>query len=81
MEEEFTLSEFKPMINFKELFFKILSYWPWYVVSLIICFTVAYSVNVRKQNVYNMATQVVVSTAENPFFSSSTSLTFNWGGD
>jgi len=26
-----------------------------------------------------MSTQVVVSTAENPFFSSSTSLTFNWG--
>jgi len=80
MEEEFNISEFKSMINFKELFFKILGYWPLYVISLVICFAVAYSVNVRKQNVYRMSTQVVVSKAENPFFSSSTSLTFNWGG-
>jgi len=79
MEEEFNISEFKPLINLKELFFKILGYWPLYVVSLVICFVVAYSVNVRKQSVYRMSTQVVVSTAENPFFSSSTSLTFNWG--
>jgi len=79
MEEEFNISEFKSMINFKELFFKILGYWPLYIVSLVICFAIAYSVNVRKQSVYRMSTQVVVSAAENPFFSSSTSLTFNWG--
>lgn len=80
MEEEFNISEFKSTLNFKELLFKILSYWPWYIVSLVICYLVAYQVNVRKQNVYRMSTQVVVSKAQNPFFSSSTSLTFNWGG-
>ena len=43
LEEDFSMPDFKPMINFKELFFKILGYWMWYIVCLIACFVIAYS--------------------------------------
>jgi capsular exopolysaccharide synthesis family protein len=80
LDQDFNIPDFKPMINFKELFFKILSKWYWYVISLAICYGIAHSVNVRKKSIYRFGTQVVVSKAQNPFFSSNTSLTFNWGG-
>ena len=80
MEEEFSFSDFKLMINFKDLFFKILKNWWLFVIFLVVCFTIAYQVNLRKKSRYSASSQVVISNDKNPFFTSTTNLTFNWGG-
>ena len=80
MEEEFKISDFKPMINFKDLFFKIIKNWWLYLIFLTICFVTAYQVNLRKKSQYTVGSQIVVSNDKNPFFTSNTNIAFNWGG-
>jgi len=80
MEEEFKISDYKPMINFKDLFFKVIKNWWLYLVFLLGCFFIAYQVNLRKKPLYSVGSQVVVSNDKNPFFSSNTNIAFNWGG-
>jgi polysaccharide biosynthesis transport protein len=66
--------------DFKGFLIKIVSYWKWFVLCWIICFTVAYQVNIRKQKIYSVETSISVKEESNPFFTSTTSLVFNWGG-
>src|SRR5574343_2079818 len=66
--------------DFKGFLLKILSYWKWFVLSLIITFLIAYNVNIRKESIYGMESLIVVEDQNNPFFTSNTSLVFNWGG-
>lgn len=80
MEEEFKISDFKPAINFKDLFFKIVQNWWLYALILLISLITAYQINLRKKNKYVVKSQFVVSNDKNPFFTSNTNLTFNWGG-
>ncbi|MFC3336841.1 hypothetical protein [Flavobacterium palustre] len=47
---------------------------------MIITFTIAYQVNIRKEKIYEMGTLISVKEENNPLFTSNTSLTFNWGG-
>ena len=49
-------------------------------MSLIITFTIAYQVNIRKEKIYGLETLIVVKDENNQLFSSNTSLVFNWGG-
>jgi maltooligosyltrehalose synthase len=46
------------------------------LVSLLISYTIAYQVNIRK--FYAMETLISVREENNPLFTSNTSLTFNW---
>lgn len=66
--------------DFKGLLLKIFSYWKWFLLSLILTFTIAYEVNIRKEKVYSMETLISVKEESNPLFTSNTSLVFNWGG-
>lgn len=66
--------------DFKGLLLKILSYWKWFLISLIIAFAIAYQVNIRKEKIYGMQTMISIKEESNPFFTSNTSLVFNWGG-
>src|SRR6218665_1130097 len=66
--------------DFRGFLLKIASYWKWFLVSLIIAFTIAYQVNIRKEKIYGMQTMVSIKEQNNPFFTSNTSLVFNWGG-
>ena len=78
--KDFSLFESHSNFDFKGFIFKIASYWKWFLVSLIICFTVAYQVNIRKEKIYAMQTLISIKEESNPFFTSNTSLVFNWGG-
>ena len=80
MSEEFELLESHTAFDFKGFLFKLLSYWPLFLISLAIGFGIAYSVNVRKLPVYQLDTLISIKDDQNPFFTSNTSLTFNWGG-
>lgn len=78
--KDFNILETQNTFDFKGFLSKLISFWKWFVLSLIIAFTVAYQVNIRKEKIYGMETLIVVKDENNQLFSSSTSLVFNWGG-
>ncbi|MCD0466820.1 polysaccharide biosynthesis tyrosine autokinase [Flavobacterium sp. ENC] len=78
--KDFSMFENHSNFDFKGLLLKILSYWKWFLISLIIAFTIAYQVNIRKEKIYGMQTMISIEEESNPFFTSNTSLVFNWGG-
>jgi len=78
--KDFSIFENQGSFDFKEFLIKIGSYWKWFLLSLIIGFTIAYQVNIRKEKIYGIETVIAVKEENNPFFTSNTSLVFNWGG-
>ena len=78
--KDFSFFENQNNFDFKGFLLKILSYWKWFLVSLAICFAIAYQVNIRKEKIYGMENTIAVREESNPFFTSNTSLVFNWGG-
>jgi len=78
--KDFSIFENHANFDFKGLLLKIVSYWKWFLISLIIAFTIAYQINIRKEKVYAMDTMISIKEESNPFFTSNTSLVFNWGG-
>ena len=78
--KDFSIFENQVSFDFKGFLIKIGSYWKWFLISLLIAFTVAYQVNIRKEKIYGMETLISVKEESNPLFTSNTSLVFNWGG-
>ena len=78
--KDFSAFENQTGFDFKDFLIKIGSYWKWFLISLLICFTIAYQVNIRKEKIYEMETLIAVKEESNPLFTSNTSLVFNWGG-
>ena len=78
--KDFSFLETQNNFDFKAFFTKVIGYWPWFIFTLIIAFTIAYQVNIRKQKIYGVSTTVAYKEENNPFFTANTSLVFNWGG-
>lgn len=78
--KDFSIFENHSNFDFKGFLIKIASYWKWFLVSLMISFAIAYQVNIRKEKIYAMQTLISIKEERNPFFTSNTSLVFNWGG-
>lgn len=78
--KDFSFFETQNTFDFKGFLIKIGSYWKMFVLSLIIAFTIAYQVNIRKQKIYEINTVLSLKEENNPFFTANTSLVFNWGG-
>lgn len=78
--KDFSFFESENSFDFKGFLIKTASYWRWFLVSWIIAFTIAYQVNIRKEKIYGLETTISVKEENNPFFTSNTSLVFNWGG-
>ncbi len=78
--KDFSIFENQVSFDFKGFLLKIGSYWKWFLISLLITFTIAYQVNIRKEKIYGMDTLISVKEESNPLFTSNTSLVFNWGG-
>ena len=78
--KDFSAFENQAGFDFKDFLIKIGSYWKWFLISLVICFTIAYQVNIRKEKIYGIETLIAVKEESNPLFTSNTSLVFNWGG-
>ena len=78
--KDFSFFEKQNSFDFKSFLIKIVSYWKWFLVSLIVTFSIAHQVNVRKQKIFGIGTTIAVKEENNPFFTSNTSLIFNWGG-
>ena len=78
--KDFTFFDKQNNFDFKGFLIKTISYWKWFVVGLIITFSIAHQVNVRKQKIYGIETTIAVQEENNPLFTANTSLVFNWGG-
>ncbi|WP_375239267.1 polysaccharide biosynthesis tyrosine autokinase [Aurantibacter sp.] len=66
--------------DFKSFFFRLLSYWKWFLLVLIIALYVVYHQNIRREFPYTLSSQVSVQDDKNPLFTNNTSLIFNYGG-
>lgn len=80
MNEDFEINDSQITFDFKGFLYRVIRHWPLFFISLAIAFSIAYYINVRKQPIYQMANLVSIKDDQNPFFTSNTSLTFNWGG-
>ncbi|MFN3755258.1 polysaccharide biosynthesis tyrosine autokinase [Flavobacterium sp.] len=78
--KDFTFFDKQSSFDFKGFLIKTLSYWKWFVMGLVIAFSIAHQVNIRKQKIYGIQTTIAVQEENNPFFTANTSLVFNWGG-
>ncbi|MFV8279939.1 polysaccharide biosynthesis tyrosine autokinase, partial [Christiangramia marina] len=78
--EDDHISDVGSTFDFKGFIFKVISYWKLILLSIGISFAVAYYNNVRKLPVYQLGNTISIKDDQNPFFTSNTSLTFNWGG-
>lgn len=78
--KDFSFFENQNSFDFKGFLIKTASYWKWFLLSWIIAFTIAYQTNIRKEKIYGLETSISVKEESNPFFTSNTSLVFNWGG-
>lgn len=78
--KDFSFFEGQNNFDFKGFLLKTAGYWKWFLGSLIIAFTIAYQVNIRKEKIYGMSNMISVKEENNPLFSGNTNLVFNWGG-
>ncbi len=78
--EDDHISDVGSTFDFKGFLLKVISYWKLIFLSVGISLAVAYYNNVRKLPVYQLGNQISIKDDQNPFFTSNTSLTFNWGG-
>ncbi len=77
---DFVLSDGASKINFRRLFIRLFGHYKWFLLAWGIAFLVAYQINIRKEKIYALETSIAVKEESNPFFTSNTSLVFNWGG-
>ncbi len=80
MNQEFDIKQADASFDFKGFFDRFLRSGPLFLISFLVAFSIAYYVNVRKQPVYMMENLISIKDDQNPFFTTTTSLTFNWGG-
>lgn len=80
MEDDFEIKDKQHFFDFRGFLMKMLRYWPLFLISIGIAFYIAYYINVRKETFYRLSNMITVKDDQNPFFTSNTSLTFNWGG-
>ena len=59
--KDFSFFDKQTTFDFKGFLFKILSYWKWFLLSLVITFTIAYQVNVRKEKVYEIKSLININ--------------------
>ncbi|WP_374958195.1 hypothetical protein [Gilvibacter sp.] len=80
MSKEFEIEDVEYNFDFKGLLISVLKHWPFFLIAWGIGLAIAYYVNIRKLPVYTMSNMISIKDDQNPFFTTNTSLTFNWGG-
>jgi succinoglycan biosynthesis transport protein ExoP len=80
MEDQFSFDEQASNFDLKLLIIKLFTHWKWFLFTLAIALSVAYYLNLYKQNIYELKNYVTIKEQSNPFFTSNMSLVFNWGG-
>ncbi|MCB0486564.1 MAG: sugar transporter, partial [Flavobacteriaceae bacterium] len=63
----------------KEYVLKIISHWKLFVAMVVLGLIVAFFINSYKQRIYSLNSVINVTDEQNPLFTSSTNIAFNWG--
>ena len=66
--------------DFRGFLFKALNLWKMVLLCIGSALIIAYFINIRKPNVYQLDSLISVENDQNPFFTANTSISFNWGG-
>jgi succinoglycan biosynthesis transport protein ExoP len=66
--------------DFKAFVFRVISYWKWIALALILFIYIVYHQNIRREFPYTLNSQISIQDDKNPLFTSNTSLIFNYGG-
>ncbi len=77
--ENFDINEIKSF-DVKDYLLKVISHWKLFLGMLLIGLLCAYFVNKRKQRIYSLSSVITVKEEQNPLFTGSTNIAFNWGG-
>ena len=81
MNDEFEVSESgTSSFDIKKFLFRALSYWKFFALLLAVGVFYVYQKNIREEFSYQLGTKISIEDDSNPLFTSSASLTFNWGG-
>ncbi len=66
--------------DIKGYFFRVLSNWRLFLITIPIALAVAYYVNISTERIYSLHSTIAVKEKQNPLFSTGTNIAFNWGG-
>jgi succinoglycan biosynthesis transport protein ExoP len=81
MNDEFEVSESNTSsFDIKKFLFRALSYWKFFALLVAVGVFYVYQKNIREEFSYRLGTKISIEDDSNPLFTSSASLTFNWGG-
>lgn len=79
--KDFSFSEVQTSVfDIKGFLIKLLGYWRWFVVCIILFMIIAYQINIRKEKIYALEALITIKEEKSPLLSSSTNVIFNWGG-
>ena len=67
--------------NFKNIYYRTLTAWPYVIVSIILFMSIAAVINVLSEDVFKVETVLFSQETKNPLASSGVSLAFNLGQD
>lgn len=77
--EKFDVDDMKSF-DVKDYVLKVISHWKLFLFMLFLGLIIAFFVNKHKQRIYSLDSLIVVKEEQNPLFTSSTNIAFNWGG-
>ena len=77
--EKFDINDLKSF-DIKDYILKVISHWKLFLIMLILGLVVAFFINKRKPRIYSLNSVITVKEEQNPLFTSSTNIAFNWGG-
>ncbi len=77
--EKFDINDLKSF-DIKDYILKVISHWKLFLIMLVLGLVVAFFVNKRKPRIYSLNSVITVKEEQNPLFTSSTNIAFNWGG-
>lgn len=77
--EKFDIDDIKSF-DIKDYVLKVISHWRLFLGMLILGLIIAFFINKRKERVYSLSSIITVKEEQNPLFTASTNIAFNWGG-
>ena len=60
--------------DIKDYIFRVISNWPWFLVTIAIAFSIAYYFNISTEKKYGLTNTIEVKEKQNPLFSSGTNI-------
>ncbi|WP_340199188.1 polysaccharide biosynthesis tyrosine autokinase [Ascidiimonas sp. W6] len=80
LENELDIRKLQGSFDFKGFLLRAIRYWYVILACISVGLGIAYYINLRAERLYKLETLITIKEEQNPFFTSTLNLTFNWGG-